>query len=161
VNISAEVDVRPVVRALDGLEGLVRHPAPIVARVAPTWLAEVEIEQFGSRGAAGASGPWRTLAPSTLKAKALQGFPSGILDRTGGVRKMMTRVESLRQMMRVGDDGISFSLPRVAALHQRGTRRMPQRKVVDPSRGQAGRFVDRVRAELVAGARGMGWGVQS
>lgn len=156
--ISVEVDASSVIRALEGLEGIVRRPAPVVARVAPTWLAEVEAEQFGTQGAAGASGPWRPLAPSTVKARVARG---GILDRTGGLRQAMTRAESLRQMMRTGDDGVSFSLPRVAALHQRGTRLMPRRKVVDPSAVQAGRFIDRVRSELVAEARGMGWDVKS
>jgi hypothetical protein len=156
----AKVDLSGFNRAFDGFEKMLRRPTDFMQRPAVDWMAQTEREQFDSEGAAGRSGRWAPLAPSTQRAKALDRSGVKILQRTGTMMNQLTRTESLRQYVEVTDDKIIFHLPPPAGFHQSGTRKMPQRKVVDPSDAQIGRLNDAVRREVLPLVRNLGFGAE-
>lgn len=96
-----------------------------------TWWAVTNTEQFASRGARWRT-PWAPLTPSTIAQKRRSGFLNEPLVRTTSMRSELTRrplgVEHIRaQEVDAGTD-ISY-----AKFHQRGTRRMPARRLVNAS----------------------------
>jgi hypothetical protein len=136
-------------RALDRIGTTFSRPAQIMRRPLEDWLAETGREQFATQGAAGRGGRWQPHAPATQRRKAIEGRGFRILERTGGMRDMLTRASNLRQLIEVTDDKIVFRLRPPATFHQTGTRRMPQRKVHDPSAEQVRRLGGRLRKEAV------------
>src|SRR5262249_1635778 len=91
---------------------------------------QVEAAQFGSQGSAGPSGAWAALSPEYAAWKARHGG-GGILQFT---RRMMESLTGEGGESIVDIEPMSLRLGtrnRVAGYHQRGTRRMPQRKVID------------------------------
>lgn len=158
-------DSRAFDRALDDLGALCARPTAFMRRPAEEWLAETEREQFASEGAAGASGTWphrafprggnaRGAIPRSSAESAMRARP--ILQRSGNMMRVMTEVRSLRQLIEVTDKQIIFHLPSPAGFHQRGTRKMPARKVVDPSAAQIERLDEAVKREAAEAVRGLG-----
>jgi hypothetical protein len=94
-----------------------------------TWWAEMNKEQFSSRGARWRT-PWKPLAPSTVRQKRNQGFLSESLVRTTSLRGELTRrplgVEHIRAQEVTGGTSLSY-----AKFHQRGTKKMPARRLVN------------------------------
>ena len=153
----AKLDSRAFDAALDEFGKTLRRPMSFMARPAEDWYFRTGREQFDSRGAAGASGRWSPLAASTLRRKALEGRGFQILERTGSLRAAFTRPGSLYQIIERTDDKIVFRTSHPAAgFHQSGTRRMPQRKVVDPSPAQVEGLARDVAKEAAEVARRLG-----
>lgn len=142
-------------RALDRMEETFERPTDFTREPVTDWIAEVEREQFDTQGAAGRGGEWQQLAPGTVH---LSFGPrrGGILQRTGATRDRLTRPDSLRDLIEVSGDRITFRLPAPASFHQRGTDRMPAREVFAPSDGQKQDLKERVRKSAVEQMRKQG-----
>lgn len=150
-------DTRAFDRALDEFGKKLARPMDTFGRTVEDWFYRTEREQFSSQGAAGASGTWPRRAPATERANALSGrgtFPT--LVRSGQMRDALTRPGGLGMLIERTGDQIIFHLPHPAGLHQRGTRRMPARKVVDPSTAQVERLGESVARDAREMARGLG-----
>ena len=109
----------------------VRDLRPVWKDVADDFL-EMEREQFASEGRSG-SGGWAPLSPRYAALKA-QRYPGrGILVRTGALRGSLTATGG-RHIRKLTANSLRLgtSVP-YAGFHQRGTRRMLQRKVVELS----------------------------
>lgn len=66
--------------------------------------------------------PWAELAPSTLAKKRREGYPDKILTRTGKMQKTVKAIASSRNLyIKIGFPG---------GFHQRGTSKMPQRRIL-------------------------------
>lgn len=149
-------DARAFESRVDELGSAFRRPTAFTERPFVDWLAEVEREQFRTEGGAGKSGRWQGLAPSTLRRKSAEGRGRSILVRKGAMRDRLTRPGGLRQLVEARDDTIIFRFSSPEQYHQRGTRRMPQRKVVDPSDAQVRQLGEDVKREAVEIVRGLG-----
>lgn len=122
----------------DGLAAVRQHFFDMAARsrdLSPaweeflTWWAEMNKEQFSSRGARWRT-PWKPLAPSTVRQKRNRGFLNESLVRTTSLRGELTRrplgVEHIRAQEVTGGTNLSY-----AKFHQRGTKKMPARRLVN------------------------------
>lgn len=154
--VETRLDFSAFDRAADKLDSLFGRPTNFTARPAQEWMSETGREQFRSEGAAGASGPWDRLSPMTERRKRKLYGDRPILQASGEMERMLTQSGSLRALMAVTDDKVVFRLPPPSVFHQRGTRRMPQRKVVDPSDRQKEGLRERVRKETVGQVRRLG-----
>jgi phage gpG-like protein len=110
------------------------------------WWAEQNRLQWATNGARWGK-PWEPLAPRTLANKRRYGYPRDILVRTHDLRDEMTKrpfgVESFDHHGAVAGTNLPY-----ARYHQRGTDRMPRRRIVDARR---------VRAEGVTGRAVINW----
>jgi hypothetical protein len=147
-------------RALDRIESAFERPTDFTREPFVDWLAETETEQFDTAGAAGIGGTWQPLAPGTV---SLSFGPrrGGILERSGAMRDRLTRPDSLRDLIEVSADRITFRLPAPASLHQRGTSRMPAREVYAPSESQKQELKGRVKKGAVEEMRRRGINVKA
>ena len=96
-----------------------------------TWFGEQNLEQFLNRGARYHTA-WPPLAVSTREGKLRQNHPLDPLIRTGDLAQSLTSrplsVEHVTPHEMAGGTDIRY-----AGFHQRGTDRMPQRKLFDPA----------------------------
>ena len=155
--LGMKFDSRAFDRALDEFREKLHRPMDFMGRPAEDWFYQIEREQFATEGAAGASGTWPRVAPATARAKARDGrgtFPT--LQRSGTMMQALTRPGGLDSIIERTGDRIVFRLPSPAQFHQRGTRRMPQRKVVDPSPAQIERLDEAVTREAAEVVRDLG-----
>jgi hypothetical protein len=123
-------------RAFGQMESAFEHPGELMREPVTEWVADVEREQFDSEGAAGASGLWQPDKPQTIRLKISEGYSTRTLERTGATRARLTSVDSLRELIEVSGDRITFRLPAPASYHQRGTATIPAREVYSPSEWQ-------------------------
>lgn len=101
----------------------------------PAWeevmqhLEELEDVQFSTEGAL-LSGGWAPLRPSTLARKSMAGH--SILTETGALRASLAGEDDADAIRRVTSEGLDFgtSVP-YAGFHQRGTRRMVARPLLE------------------------------
>jgi hypothetical protein len=109
-----------------------------------------EREQFESEGAS-RSGGWAALKPSTIRAKASHGHDPRILRDTEAMFEAFTNPSDGRHIARHDANSFFFGAddPK-AKLHQSGTRRMPQRKVVELSETQRRAMTKTVQMWLVS-----------
>jgi|SRR3712207_5284441 len=148
-------------RRVDELGAAFRRPTDFTERPFREWLAETEREQFRTEGGAGRSGRWPRLSPATLRRKSAEGRGFSVLTARGAMRDRLTSAGGLRQMIEVREDTIVFRFPPPEQYHQRGTRHMPQRKVIDPSAAQVQRLGEDVKREAVKVVRGLGINTKS
>jgi hypothetical protein len=123
-------------RAFGQMESTFDKPGEMLRETVTEWLADTEREQFDTEGAAGLGGPWQPLAPGTVRLKISEGYSPRPLERTGATWRALTSVNSLREMIEVSGDRITFRLPEPASYHQRGAGRLPVREVYSPSESQ-------------------------
>jgi phage gpG-like protein len=94
-----------------------------------TWWAERNVTNFRNAGKRWGAA-WRPLAPSTLGEKLRLGYPPDILVRGGDLRRSLTMrplgVEQLRPHDVEAGTNVSY-----AGFHQRGTKKMPKRQLVN------------------------------
>lgn len=93
-------------------------------------LRGIERRQFDSQGQF-ASGGWMPLAPSTTRAKARHGLSRRILKATGALEASLVgpgagHVEIISPHQLVFGTSVGY-----AGFHQRGTKRMPRRRVIE------------------------------
>ena len=95
-----------------------------------TEFYKIEKEQF--KGEGGPSGKWKALSPqyAAIKAKKYGSVP--ILTASGEMMKSLTSRGAANSVMEQTADSMTIgtSDPK-AGYHQRGNRRLPQRKVID------------------------------
>lgn len=156
MTFELKFNARAFERRVDELGSAFRRPTAFTEQPFVDWLAEVEREQFRTEGGAGRSGRWPRLSPATLRRKSAEGRDSSVLVGRGTMRDRLTSAGGLRQMMDVRDDTIVFRFSSPEQYHQRGTRRMPQRKVVHPSDAQVQRLGEDVKRAAVEIVRGLG-----
>lgn len=132
-----------------------------VKDLSPVWqvladdFLKVERDQFVSEGQSG-SGGWVPLSPgyAAWKAKHAPGRP--LLVQSGKLRQSLTErggehIEEIRaDSLRLGTE-----VP-YAIYHQKGTRRMPARKLVELSETDKTRWTKRIQAFLVQEAKAQG-----
>jgi hypothetical protein len=94
-----------------------------------TWWAMANKEQFASRGARWRS-PWKPLAPSTVAQKRREGFLNESLVRTTDLRRELTNRPLGMERIRASDMEAGTDLS-YAHFHQRGTRKMPRRVLIN------------------------------
>jgi phage gpG-like protein len=113
------------------------------------WWGEQNRLQFRTEGMRYGQ-KWAPLAPRTLAYKHRHGYPRDILVRTHELRDQLTRrpfgIERYDAHEAVAGTKLDY-----ARYHQTGTRRMPQRRIVDARR---------VRAEGVTGRAVINWVVR-
>jgi hypothetical protein len=156
VRVWAEVDGVPLLdRAFQRVERVAERPMREAEREIDEWFEETEGEQFASGGAAGASGKWAELAPSTVERKGFLGyFP---LVDTNALKLSLTRKGAKYSIRFVTDTEYARGTDRPGAVHhQRGTRRMPARRVIDPSERQKRRLVKRIQKAVLVPLRRTG-----
>jgi hypothetical protein len=139
------VDMSAIERAFDKMETAFGRGTEIARAPVEEWVAEVEREQFDTEGAAGASGPWQPLAPSTLKRKEAAGLSLRIFDATGAMREALTSLDGIRGLVEVSGYRVIFRLPAPASYHQTGTGTFPARPVFDPSGSQTARLREKLQ----------------
>lgn len=130
VAVSVEVDgATAVVSELLRFEDRAEDMSPALRQV-----ADVMRGQFGQRFSSEGPG-WAPLKPATLAAKRSAGLSERILEATGAGEASLTESGG-DNVEHVTADTLVFgsSLSRMK-LHDTGTSRMPQRKVVDFSLG--------------------------
>lgn len=111
---------------------------------------EMERQQFASEGAS-ASGGWAPLAPSTVAHKAAVGAPQEILQYSGDLLRSLTRSNAKGSRKRIRPDEMEIGTAiRYAAFHQKGTRRMPQRRPVELRASDRVRWVKAMQRWIVS-----------
>jgi hypothetical protein len=150
-----QFDSRTFDRALEEFAAKLKRPMDTFGRTVEDWFYRTEREQFDSQGAAGASGTWPRRSPATERGNAGRGTVPTLV-RSGQMRDVLTRPGGLGMLIERTGDQIIFRLPRPAGFHQTGTRRMPQRKVVDPSESQVRRLGEEVARDAREMVRGLG-----
>jgi len=94
-----------------------------------TWWAERNVTNFRNAGKRWRAA-WKPLAPATLGEKLRLGYPPDILVRSGDLRKSLTIRPLGVEMLRPHDVEAGTDVD-YAGFHQRGTKRMPRRLLVN------------------------------
>lgn len=103
-------------------------------------LARAQSMRFSSR----AEGTWPPLSPGYAERKAAEYPGRPVLERTGRLRADVTRARRT-----VGPRELVLRVDnRYAALHQRGTRHMPARRIVALTNADRARTLEVVRGHL-------------
>ena len=132
---------------------------PIWGDVAEAFY-EIEREQFGSQGAAGASGRWAPLSNLYAKFKAVKFPGKTILRRTDSLFESLTGKESPGAIFRPSESELQLgsSVP-YGVWHQRGTSKMPARKPISLNDDQKRRMQKAIQKGLVQFIRRQGFNV--
>ena len=144
IEVAGEVQLhRAIQRFTDGVDDL-RPLWPEMSQM----FYDIEREQFTTEGGAGESGPWAPLSPRYAAWKASHYGGKGILERSGGLLASLTGGtgaihETTKDSLRIGTSN------RHAMFHQKGTRRMPARKVIDLSERNKRRLMKVLQGYLV------------
>lgn len=117
---------------------------------------EIESDQFASGGAKGASGDWEDLAPSTIEKKGFMG--SFKLIESGDLKASVSRKGAKGQIYdpQPLELTLGTSIP-YAIYHQRGTKRMPARPVIDLSEESKRKIQKSIQKGLVDFVRKAGF----
>ena len=128
-----------------------RHNRPAFERLVGTML-QIEQQRFEGRGVR-----WRRLAPSTVATDRRQGRDPRTLVLTGALRRSLTVKGAPGQVVRLGDDYLTFGT-RIyyAQFHKRGAGirgggKLPRRNPVGATKAQRSLLVDGLREFLVHG----------
>lgn len=122
---------------------------------------QIEGEQFESQGAAGASGAWASLKKSYAEYKAVHYPGQTILKATGELYRSMTSFDASASIFRPEPDQLTIGTTSEGAIwHQRGTSRMPARKVISMSDSQKRRLQKAIQVGLVQFVRRQGFQVE-
>ena len=111
-------------------------------------MREAVDDRFASEG----RGDWPALAESTLRAKVAAGLPTQILVATSEMRDSLTQEGHGSGFDIIERDRLIFGsdVP-YGMLHQRGTSKMPQRKVIEFSESDQGTFARTIQDWVVHG----------
>lgn len=144
LTVAGEVQLhRAIKRFADGVEDL----RPVWPEMISAFQA-IEREQFQTEGGAGETGEWAPLSPRYAEWKARHYGGKGILVRTGSLLASLTGgpgslIEQSKDSLRIG------STVKYGLYHQFGTRKMPQRKVIDLSDRNARNLMKVLQGYLV------------
>lgn len=154
-----EVDgVTELDRAILNVGAAIEQPARKLAPTVEEWFRETEYEQFFSGGAKGASGRWPDLSKSYEEKKLRENpFALNVLQRRGDLKLSLTRPGVKYAVREVTDDAITLGTSHPAAIHhQRGGKRLPQRKPIDPSEEQKRKLVKAIQKNVLVPIRRSG-----
>ena len=160
LNFSVEVDgIVEMDRGFNRVEQFIsdfRSRWPEVARV----FYRIESEQFASQGAAGASGLWAPLSKAYAAYKAVR-FPNQpILRATNSLFDSMTRMDASDSIFRPTATDLTIGTQREGATaHQRGSGRMPARKIISLTDDSKRRLQKAIQIGLVQFVRRQGFTV--
>lgn len=97
-------------------------------------LRNISKKQFEQQGGLGPSGKWAPLADSTVQRKAAQGLRPEILRATDALFKSLTDPSAEFSIEHITGESLHYgSELRYGVFHQKGTRNMPRRRIVDLS----------------------------
>jgi phage gpG-like protein len=117
------------------------------------YMRSVERSQFDSEGRTG-SGGWAPLKPSTVANKAARGLDPRILRATDRLRRSLTNKTSPDHIEEINADSFVFgSRVPYGRYHQKGTRRMPQRRPVELSERNRRAVVKIIQSHLLGKQR--------
>lgn len=161
INFSASVDGVPVLdRSFSRIDHYISDLRSVWPAVADEFYA-MEVEQFASEGASGASGQWAGLSNAYAIFKARE-FPGAtILQATGGMLASLTDREA--------PDAIYISEPHQLTLgskdpkaiaHHRGLGNLPARPVISPSEARKRLMQKAIQRQLVRFTRSLGFEVE-
>jgi phage gpG-like protein len=154
-RLTYEVDgVVMLDRAFNRVGEHLNNLIPVWNRLEPV-LEDMESEQFLSEGAAGLHGKWAPLSPRYAKYKEFRwpGRPilqrdyhlvSSLTDKTSDSIRVKEKDEFAFGTKVKSKSGVDYPL-----LHQRGTRRLPARRVIDFSDSQKRTMQKEVQAGLL------------
>lgn len=135
---------------------LLRH-AEVALDATPAFKAVAEKMQedikknFESEGATMAGG-WAALKPSTIAFKQAKGIDKGILQETGALMRSLTE-EGEGMNLEIDPSGLKMeSEVPYGIFHQKGTKNMVQRRVVDFTTVQRREYSKIIQRFLVEGA---------
>lgn len=131
----------------------VADPVPLWESLAED-LLQIEGKQFSSEGASG-SGGWAPLADSTLRRKLAKGFPAAILQATQALMDSLTRRGAAGQILDITPEGMRFGTDvAYGGFHQRGTSKMPQRRILEFTEMERVALIKKVQLFVVRGVVG-------
>lgn len=111
----------------------------------------IEKGQFTSEGGR-SSGGWAPLKPETVKAKKRRGFPSKILQAAKELMNSLTRKGDENMNLIISDQFMVFgSHVEHLKYHQKGTSKMPRRRVLEFTRRDRREIIREVQRFLVTG----------
>lgn len=124
-------------------------------------IYSIEREQFASEGAAGASGKWAALTKAYAKFKAVR-FPNQpILKATTSLFDSVTSSDAPDSIFRPERGALTIGTQREGAVwHQRGSGKMPRRRIYDFSDKQKRQVQKAIQLGLVQFIRRQGFQVE-
>lgn len=100
--------------------------------------------------------PWEPLAESTVASKSAMGLDPRILHATLALRDSLTKPAAAGMVEVVSDRSLHFGTSIDYAIwHDRGTSRMPQRKIIDFSQANLRAFSKEIQRYAVHGETGL------
>jgi hypothetical protein len=130
MGTAIKVDGRSITQVRRKLQDMRKRTDNLMAawEVLLDWFADQERVQFGSRGARWHT-VWPELAPSSLRQKRREGYPTDILVRDSTLLRSLSdrplNVERILPHELTAGTRVSY-----AKYHQYGTRRMPRRTLI-------------------------------
>lgn len=146
-------------RAFNRIEQIITDFRSIWPNVAKEFYA-IEVGQFGSEGAKGASGKWAALSPAyaKYKAKAFPGQP--ILRATESLFDSLTSPDALASIFRIDRDEMVLGTSHEGAIyHQRGAGKMPKRPPISLTTEDKRRMQKAIQLGLIEFTRRAGFQV--
>lgn len=160
IRFTAEVEGIPVLdRAFNRIDEYISDLRSVWPAVSQEFYA-IELEQFESQGAAGASGRWTPLsdAYARFKVRVFPGEP--ILQATHALKDSMTSPDALDSVFIPEPQQLAIGTKREGArAHQRGVGRLPARPIISMTEGQKRRLTKAIQSELVRFTRQLGFQV--
>ena len=120
----------------------------------------IEVEQFESQGAHGASGRWAPLSPAYAKFKAVAFPGQPILRAENLLFESLTTADGLDSVFRMDAQELTIGTRREGATaHQRGSGRMPARPPISLTEADKRRIQKSIQAGLIQFTRQAGFEV--
>lgn len=147
-------------RAFNRIEEHISDFRNIWPAVAQEFYA-IEVQQFQSQGAHGASGRWAPLSPAYAKYKAVAFPGQPILRADNLLFESMTSPDALDSIFRMDAQELTIGTQREGATaHQRGSGRMPARPIISLTEADKRRVQKAIQRGLVEFTRRAGFQVE-
>lgn len=160
IRFSAELLGVPVLdRAFNRIEQYISDFRSVFPNVAKEFYA-IEVQQFDSQGARGASGRWAPLSTAYAKFKAVAFPGQTILKATTSLYDSMTNPDAPDAIYRVEPMMLTVGTKDPKAMgHQRGKRNLPARPIISLTNDDKRRITKSIQVGLVQFTRGLGFQV--
>lgn len=144
LEVEGEVQVS---RMLSRTTERVKHLGPFYDEAAKILSRSVK-EQLSSEGGR-SEHTWQPLSPGYAEWKQRRYGNAPILEASGTMRRALQPTPEV-----VPDDKIFWSVPFYALFHQRGTRKMPQRRILDLNESDRRRLVKALQRHIMGAGIG-------
>lgn len=138
-----------------------------VSDLRPAWPAVVQVirshatKQFATEGSYGPGGGWKALSPKYAKRKAKKWPGRPILEASGQMKRSLVG-HTTDSILNYQPLSFGYGTKRgYASYHQKGTPRMPQRKIIDLTETDKRDVTRAIQRELVRQARSDNWTVEN